>query len=529
MAKNKERSLLLGNLLQCMDFIGWVPCINKELSLKLFDTTNSSSFDYINNNQSTLLGDIDKYSVSIKTAQGDYIEEIIQKHYIVASSFYTCRDSKIGKDFNRSFRFIFIGAINDKTYKESFADCLWIDEEELEYEENLLLGKLIILPYLGKVRKEENEFLIAIKELTKINNNYNKKFNETSSSFEELHQVKNELLEQYKKVEQCVRDIENLEEVEYIEKEGKEKLHRPTILDVALYRDGVLFLKDYIGYIVDDEEDKYVRDHFEEDTLENYADHIPIHRIYKMGYHFIKFLFHKNYYHDEKDDTMLPLSNLNPHQYDYSLNKVVKHQLSAFTNEVFIEKRSNESKRESIGILLYAKAFISVFRDKVMIENDEAKLLNERIDLSIKDIETFSKNKKYVLNSFIQNKSLVPAILLGLSFVMAFFNLLDKLIPDNIRLIIATFICFVVGFFLQRISYLLSKKDVYIPKKQKQNRLFVNTNTDKCKLDYRYLFQINKIDYIDSLLGEWKKDLPKAILFIIVIPLVILISLLILH
>ncbi|MDR0890830.1 MAG: hypothetical protein LBM05_01740 [Endomicrobium sp.] len=513
MIENKERSQLLDDLLECMDFIGWVPCINQELSLKFFNTANSSRFDYINNCQSILLGDIDKYSISIKTTQKN--DEFKTKYYITATSFYTCRDSKIGKEFNRTFRFIFIGAINDEIYQNSFIERTKTETiflKDLKKEENLLLGKLIILPYLEKVRNEENEFLKAIQKLEKLNDIYNEKYSKISSSFEELSEAKKNALNQYKIVESCFKRIEEIEDEEYIEKEEKEKLHKPTILDVALYRDGVLFLKDNIQYLIDDKEDKYVKDHFEVNKLEDFRKHIAVHRIYKEAYHFIKFLFHKNYYHDEKDDTMLPISNLHPHHKNNedtqkdTLYKIIKHQLNSFFSEIFIEKRTNESKRESVGVLLYAKAFVSAFANKGMIKHDDAEILNKRINLSIKDIETFSNSRKYNFTSFIQSKSRVTAIILGLTFVMAFSPLIIELnektsifkflafenptYNTTIGLIIPIAIFFIIGYSIQRIEHLFSKNKIYRPQKQKSNILFVNTNTKKGKLDWRYSCQI---------------------------------------
>lgn len=175
---------VLKRLISKFDGIGWIPTIRGCLSLNLIDNAKS------------ILGDADKYSIRFKRINGLHSE-----HYLIASSILTVNDTKAGRKFDRTFRYVFTGSINNDDVERAFLKdkSLACDTDLQKYihDEGLLIGRLVIvaseeevvgedtsnkLIFTHRLSTEEVKLLQGLQELTKLNEKYHNQFSKKAVS-----------------------------------------------------------------------------------------------------------------------------------------------------------------------------------------------------------------------------------------------------------------------------------------------------------------------------------------------------------
>jgi hypothetical protein len=390
-------SAKLHNLISHYDCIGWIPTIRGCLSLDLIDNAGS------------ILGDVDKYSIRFKTISGFH-----SQHYLIASALLTVNDTKAGMKYDRTFRYVFTGSINDDEITKNFlADNNLLDDEPLnDYikKEGLLLGHLFMV-FENDLTDQEATFLKGLKKLSKSNKDYLEAFNVKADSMEVLNGYRAGMLKEWGLLTEMACKIET-----------DEKNKRPTFsFDVALTRDGILLLKNATN--------TEFKNYFAAPgTADDYTQNIPVHRLFKIAMNCIKYLFHSNYHHNEEHDTYLPASNLHPAKESGTLDlyRVFRHQLDAFFVPVIKLKRSAFSNHtvESYGVLLYAKAFIRVFRANKLVSSEETKKAKDYCEILEKEVTEMTASQRTLFNALITRHN--PFIIMSglLAFVFTCLKLL---------------------------------------------------------------------------------------------------------
>lgn len=501
---------ILQNLICHYDGIGWIPTIRGCLSLDLID------------NAKNILGDVDKYSVKFKTING-----LRSAHYLFASSLQTVNDSKAGDDYERTFRYIFSGSINNEKNIQAFLrkNHLSNDEPLKTYiqENGLLMGHLtIIVEYPHKLTTLEVTLLNELKALTKKSDIFQKKFNVEAVSMEELNTIRNQMLRKWKKLKSIARKIEINEE-------------RPTYsFNIALTRDGILLLKD-----VTRNENK--EDFAASGTADDYTQNIPLHRLFKTAMNYVKYLFHSNYHHNENHDTYLPSSNLYPAKASGTLNlrQVFRHQLDAFLVPVIKLKRNAFSSYtvEPKGIILYAKAFIRVFEYNKLVPRSMTKNAMGHCDVLQKEIEQMTARQNTIVNTLMTQHN--PFVIVSglLAFVFAFLKTADLLqlklkdfvnfpfenIPHPIYAVGKLMILAIMGFAIYIIPSSIILKKQFKLKIRSKNILLRNSKLKRARFSYLYelyisyntiKMQINA--YIISIKEGWFYNIYPILLSIVI-------------
>lgn len=399
----------LKNLISLYDCIGWIPTIRGCLSLDLIDDADC------------ILGDVDKYSVRFKTT-----DRFRAQHYLIASALLTVNDTKVGSDYRRTFRYVFTGTINDKEITDQFLADNQLEDDELlkSYikKEGLLLGHLFMV-FENDLTDLEVSFLSGLKRLTESNKDYLEDFNVKAETMEVLKGHRETMLKEWRQLTNIAHLIEN-----------DEKNKRPTFsFDVALTRDGILLLKnvtcdDYRGYFA------------APNSADDYTQNIAVHRVFKIAMNCIKYLFHSNYHHNEEHDTYLPASNLHPAKEGgiLDLQRVFKHQLDAFFVPVIKLKRRAFSNHtvESYGVLLYAKAFIRVFRTNQLVSNVETKKALDYCEILEDEVNQMTASQRTLVNALITKHN--PFIVMSglLAFVFTCMKLITIFmdIPQSVKI-----------------------------------------------------------------------------------------------
>ena len=404
----------LHKLINFYDSIGWIPTIRGCLSLELIDDAKS------------ILGDVDKYSIRFK-----YINKFHSSHYLIASSLHTTNDSKVGENYVRSFRYIFLGAINDKEITQVFLnqDELKGDEDLTSYinEEGLLIGRLIIVAEETRNLSDlEVTLLKGLEELTVLSKNHKRNFYVNAASMAVLEAERAEMLKQWRNLRTIVQEIE-----------VDTKNRRPTFcFDVALTRDGILLLKD----VTRNEDRMY---YAAPNTPDDYTQNTPIHRLFKIAMNYVKFLFHSNYHHNDDHDNYLPASNLHPIRNlgEQDLQRVFKHQLDAFFLPVIKLKRGGFENFtvKPEGIMLYAKTFIRVFESHELVRSDVIKKAKDYSDILEKEIVLMTSRNNVLVNALItqHNFFIILSGLLAFVFtclkLISIFVVIPQLTIDEIK------------------------------------------------------------------------------------------------
>lgn len=470
------------NLIGLYDCIGWIPTIRGCLSLDLIDDASS------------ILGDVDKYSVRFKVING-----LHSQHYLIASALLTVNDTKVGRDIDRTFRYVFTGSINDKDIVKRFMEGNSLTSDELlnEYmvKEGLLLGHLFIV-FENDLTDLEASFLKGLQRLTKDNEDYLKAFHVQAKSMEVLNACRATMQTEWKQLSDMAKAIET-----------DEKNRRPTFsFDVALTRDGILLLKD-----VTNEE---YRSYFAAPgTADDYRQNIPVHRLFKIAMNCLKYLFHSNYHHNEEHDTYLPSSNLYPAKEGGTLDlqRVFKHQLDAFFVPVIKLKRKAFSNHtvESYGVLLYAKAFIRVFAANELVSSVEAGKAKDFCEILEKEVTEMTAQQRTLVNALITNHN--PFVILSglLAFVFTCLKLLSIFvdIPRAVKVngfsqvdiidekmlmfdMVIVALLAITGYAIYIIprSRILSRQ--FKPKQKPKNWWYQNSCLRRKKFSYPYMLHI---------------------------------------
>jgi hypothetical protein len=390
-------------LIQSFDAVGWVPTIRGSLSLSLFDNSNS------------ILGDVDKFSIEFK----NYYNNFVSSRYLAASSLFATDDYKVGKDYCRTFRYVFRGTINDTQRKEEFISNNHLDSNFFE-NKDLLIGKLsIIVNVSNNLTGGEIELLKSLKTLSEKKQNFVKEFSQDAVSCERLQQLRNELKRLWDTVEANIKNIETTE-----------AYGNPIYkFDVVLSKDGILFLKDdTANYLIgknNNDTDIFLNDTYRQsNTPSDFTQNIPIHRLFKTAMNYIKFLFHKNYHHKEDDDTFLPATNLYPirtNPTEIKIEKIIRHQIEAFLCPITALKRDNfhNFSCNPLGIIEYADSFLYVFENNGFISNTDADIIHKFIDKQKNDIEILLSENNTIIGSFLTQKNMLATITVSIAFLLA--------------------------------------------------------------------------------------------------------------
>lgn len=470
----------LKKLVRPFDAFGWIPTIRGALSLDLIDKGKH------------LLGDVDKYAVEFLCHNG-----LSSSHYIAATSLLTVNDSKVGEDIYRTFRYMFVGAISDTDKNASLLTKYQIDDEEtIRYinKEGVLYGQLIILTETETdLSDDEVRLLRLMQDIVRKHEDFEQSFSIRAASMEELESKRRDMYGCWQDISSCVNDI----------RDDKEDSRPKYCFDVVLTRDGILLLKDTTSIQFRDTYRK-------EGTPNDYTQNIAMHRIFKVAMTYIKYLFHVNYHHNIENDAFLPASNLHPARRsdNFDLRGVFKHQLNAFLNPITKMKRNGfeDYTMDANGIMLYAKAFVNVFKENNLVEADVTNRANSFIDLQKQEVEHMTQGAKALVNSvLVQHNPLI--IFTGvLAFVVAIVKLVTSFVAiDRVGiwdltsplmfkkvgiycLLIA--ICFFIGYTIYYITHskVLSKR--FVRKEQRTIIPFGDSNISKKSFSYSYKFYI---------------------------------------
>lgn len=401
-------SVIPESLIRYYDGMGWIPTIRGCLSLDLIDDADC------------ILGDVDKYSIRFKTINGFRSE-----HYLIASSLLTVNDNKGGINFDRTSRYIFTGTINSEKEFDKFLNKHRNNQTIKGYndKEGLLIGHLIIIAsedsdskfvLSHKLNDSEVELLEGFKELNRLNEEFQRLFYIEAASMQTLQEKRMEMLKKWQELNGIAMQISEVED------------SKRTIFsfEVALTRDGILLLKNV-------SKENYRKYYADPGTADDYKKNIPLHRLFKSAMNYVKYLFHSNYHHVEDHDTFLPASNLHPAKSlgQLDLYGVFRHQLDAFLVPLIKQKRNSFTSHtvEPKGIILYAKAFISVFESNELVSTDVAKKAKEHCELLQKEIEQMTAKHNTIINALITQHN--PFVIISglLAFVFTCLKTIDTL------------------------------------------------------------------------------------------------------
>lgn len=497
----------LKNLIKQYDCFAWLPTVRGALSLELLE------------NPENILGDVDKYVARIKRYVG-----MNSEHYIAATSMLTVNDSKAGSKYSRTFRFIFTGDINVRTEYEELLQNLNIEDEEIHQyfiNDGVLLGQLIIINETTE-RLENNEVRIleAMIELSNECEEYKKMFYINAASMETLESFRNNMVEKWKSIKNIVQEIKNV------------TTGKPIFsFNVLLTRDGIMLLKDTTN-------NQYKTLYTQENTATDYTRNIPLHRLFKVAMNYVKYLFHTNYHHNEEHDTFLPASNLHPYRQgeENMMTGIFRHQMNAFMNPIGKLKRNRfkDYPIDANGIMIYASAFINVFRNNNLISKDTADKTEEFLKTQKQEIEHMLIHKKSLVNSIIAQNNIIFIGSGILAFIVAIITILntftefEKIKLDNIDYRLLTYYATlfwslaIVGFLIYIIPHKRILNNQFKSKMPKHNFLFANSNLRKAQFAWQYSLYIE----ISTLIVKLKKKRYNIIqLCISVIGLIIVLSL----
>lgn len=387
----------LTKLVSQYDSFAWVPTIKGSLSLGLFGQANN------------ILGDVDKYAIAFK-----HYTSLQSEHYIVASSLVTVNDTKGGKDYCRSFRYIFRGTINVPDYLETFksenASALDDSEKQKFAHEGVLLGRLsIVAADSYTLTDREVTLLKELQVLTDQNVQLHRAMDVEAASMDTLKGQRASMISKWKEIVGIIDGIE-----------GDEEHKRPTFcFNIVLTRDGILLIKDTTT-------PEWKLSYAASGTADDYTQNVPLHRVFKMAMNYVKYLFHTNYHHNHEHDTYLPASNI--HSVDVNnagFQRIFRHQLDAFLGPVIRMKRSGfkDFPINSSGIILYARAFTQVCLNNGLIDDVKAKQTLSFMDIQQRELEIMTQDQRTVLNAVLTQSNPIFVVSGILAFMVAFIKI----------------------------------------------------------------------------------------------------------
>ncbi|MCC8068395.1 MAG: hypothetical protein LIO71_01315 [Ruminococcus sp.] len=357
------------SIIPYFDAFGWVPTIRGALSLDLFNSENN------------LCGDVDSYSISFKSQFGHHSE-----HHLAATTLSTTLDTKVGKKYENKFRSFFYGVINNDAEYRNFLQELGISEANNSAKDLLIGEVVIVVDMTDLISDNEIKAIRAIQELKDGFSKYRKEYFVNNDPFETLKPKNESLVRQWKVYHQAIEDIIVQSEFPVFR------------FKVLLSRDGLLFIKDLTA-------PNHKIAYSQEGTVTDYAQHIPLPRIFKQVMNFVKFLFHSNYHHNRQHDTYLPPSNLHPTVpgQEFDFERIFIHQRDAFVTPIIKLKRKdfNDYSIDPNGVLCYARAFITVCKNNHLISEELAKREEKFLDIQEKEVIHMTQGRKSVLNTLI--------------------------------------------------------------------------------------------------------------------------------
>lgn len=384
------------SLLSHYDSFAWVPTIKGALSLNLIGAGNH------------ILGDVDKYAVIFKDFKQDHSE-----HYVAASSLMTVNDTKCGKKYCRTFRYMLKGTINVGEYLNKHFETIELTDDVWHYlrNEGVFVGRLAIVTELKlEPTLIELDYLDKLQELSHRKAKFVYSRDVLADSMESLSGQRHDMVKVWETLARRMDDVVN-----------DEKNKRPTYeFDLLLTRDGILLIRDVT-------KEEWRNTYAAPNTADNYKRNIPIHRVFKMVANYVKYLFHSNYHHNGNHDTYLPASNLNGIIADnHGFSRVFRHQMNAFIGPVSRLKRNgfNDFPIEPNGILLYAKAFVNVCHNNGLIDNEDYRKNIDFIDIQSKEIDIMTSLKRNVITTAVSQANLVFVISGVLAFMVAVIKII---------------------------------------------------------------------------------------------------------
>ena len=459
------------DLLKLYDGFAWIPTIRGALSLEVID------------NADNLLGDVDKYAVSIKKHVDTHSE-----HYIVASSMQTVNDSKYESRYHRTFRYFFTGVINSaeaiRLYKEQFLKNQ-VAELSGHFLENVLLGHLTIInEYPHKLTDLEAYLIYNLKCLASTRKHENQGYGNATPS---------DIVNEWNSIKEQINQIEH-----------DQKNKRNTYsFDILLARDGILLLKDQTS-------DEYRKTYATPNTEKDYTQTVPLPSIFNLVMNYVKYLFHVNYHHNLDHDTFLPASNLHTCKKDCDYKRVVLHQMNYFLDPLTRMKRAEfkDYTSEPLGIALYTKSFINVCKKNRLIDEQDALSYLTHIDIIYKEIELMTEDDRNFRKSILGQLNPVFVWTGILGFVVACLKIfttfieISKLRMENLclqdvvvrsmlmkRCALLT-ILVLIGYSLYRYSRTNADAKHFKRCAQPKNYFKKNSHLDKGTFSRRYLLLI---------------------------------------
>lgn len=405
----------------------WLPTIKGGLS-----------FDLLNNSR-LLMGDIDK-----KVAHMKLFDDMESLHYIVATSLCTFEDDnrshearkcypdcsnhpdriKDGKPcrykvyctypkkYNHTFRFIFVATVS----KESgFSQTGKYEAIKLTNASQFLTGTLYIIPQMGK--RIDTDMSRVLHSISLIEDFVAKSDIKCATGLLEYSRRLAGLKGEFDPLWQEFNSALSTLQAAY----KTSKVPRPVAsIEVLLSRDGLMLLRN----VTDNRNLRY----FEEfkESLESAT--IPMHRMFKTAGTYVKFLFHKNYNHQDKNDSYMPVSNLRNVATLQDMSRVVRHQMESLLVPVIQIRRAlyKNCKCNPSGIIGYARAFLEAVRKQGWlmkkgegVEADEYEVSKNFISNLMEDVRTgYEQTRNSVVDFLTVQSNVMAIVVILLTFVL---------------------------------------------------------------------------------------------------------------
>lgn len=488
-------------LLKYHDAFGWIPTIRGALSLDLIG------------NSKEIWGDVDRYAVDIINHGG-----LSSERFIAASAFQNVSDSKYGVVYTRTFRYFFYGSIHSKADGDAFIEKLpneivscedFKNVKDLIYNDGVLLGHLVIVPEeTVNISNQEVHILNIIKDLISLRKDYNYTFSIKADSLGELAEKRLKMKAKWEIIRKGIDKLDSGNETKFS-------------FDVFLTRDGIILLKD-----TSDENSRQF--YFKSDTAEDYTQNIPIHRLFKTAMNFMKFLFHKNYHHEEQNDTFLPASNLHPYRATGNFSRIFKHQTDAFLIPLAKLRRRDfkHANVDPVGILCYTKSFTYACRNNGLITDDEAERQLDYISIQEQEINHRTRYSKSLLSSIASQNNLFFILTTILAFTVAVLKIFESgrnisgktgsIFPDKSPWIYTALVIFgvcVAGYIFYVVSaYCASRREFKKSGFQRfKNRMkswlfFADSNLKRARLSWRMQWYMQLQECRAELLEHFIQD-----------------------
>lgn len=508
-------------LIQQFQGLAWIPTIKGGLS---FDVVNTPE---------TLIGDRDK-----KVAHMKLFNNMRGRHYVVATSLCTFEDDHTShksrkchkscsnypdkdkekkkcrykdyctypKKYNHTFRFIFVATVSDnvmlkgKQESESFS---------LTNAGQFLTGRLYIIPQMGKwVDTDMSAVLdtiyrIADKCTAKSNNNRSTRLTGLLEYTKEMNKSNEEFIALWKEV------TDNLNRM--LSAYARSKVPRPVAcIETLLSRDGMLLFRNATD-LSNLRFFKGFRDSLDSGT-------VPMHRIFKTAATYVKFLFHKNYNHHDKNDSYMPVSNLRNVHNQKDMSKIVRHQMESLLVPVIQLRRQLYKKCNCnpVGIIGYARAFLESSRKQGWLiskcegsETNEYEVANNFISDLMEDVRAgHEQTRNSVLDFLTVQRNPIAFFAIVLTFALAAKEIIDLFDPEHtgfgilqgenargLECLLLLAFSVLVGILIQTITTILMKQSYFQPNNPKTgivryfimrgNSLYADKKETKLPLKYR--------------------------------------------